>query len=323
MIKEKKLHISEKDVLWLVQLIKVCGEKLQSAKHEKKVIVISNKEKFERVLPLLQEFSKQTINQRKSIIGEFLKDFQVIFQEGKYKIVNKSFNNSVSPKLKSFKDQETKENIKIVSFTSASLYGNFKEEDKEVPPTLSVSEVTQFTESLQSLIALSSYAESQMMQGNYKIAAETKREIQDEYDIEGRRFCNCYSAGYVNKYMEFLKNKGMNQGEIEEKMWELSKMPIFFASNSLSESNEMIDELIDNITIAINQNQPYIAIHGLGFAAGFAKRISEYIVDNDLGKNYPNDNKTERKKRGKGEFIYIWYNLEGESFYNIFRSLFI
>lgn len=323
LIKREGINVSESDIRWLEGLFKTCKRTLQNKKNEKNTLIIEDTQRMEKVLPLLDEISKQHLKEMEPTIRQFLEEFQILFQEGKYKVVTKAFIQSIIAKLKELKEKEFEKSMNVVPFTSASLYGTFKEESKEVPPTLSISEVNSFSKSLQSLIVLSSYVESNMKKGEETIARKTKSEIFDEYGKNGVRFCNCYSVGYVDAYIKFLKKKNYSEGEIEKELWDLSKMPIFFVSNYTVRSDSKISDLIDEIILALNRNQQYIAIHGLGNAANLAEKISKFILNKKIDKNYPNWNRTDRSKFKKREFIYLWYNKEGQKLYEIFKLILI
>ncbi len=326
-----QLENASKVVLSIRTIWNACRSFFSKKGNSKKTIVLKNQKKIEEILPELERASKKLPKDNDSAVNEFLKDFDIYVDKEVYKIVPRSITNQITiPKIKSFRDIEASQEINIVPFSSAKSYGYYKKEPKQLPQNLNVNP-NKFSCSFQSLLALSSSVKALMDINQKGQAYEIKRSIFEQYKEEGLRFCNCYSIGYVDVYLSHLKNK--SETEIEEKMVELSKKPIFFISNPRliygrkEEVKKKIMKTKNNLMSSMDSKEFYIAIHGLGAASDIAESVSKNISDTEVDANYESIRIDRNKKidssRKIRDFSYIWYaGEEGKKFYNIFKVLF-
>ncbi len=295
-------------------------------KNKDKIIKPEDQENLKKILPQLGKESSKPKDQQHPIVREFLNKYDILLgNDDIYRIAPKNFiNEEIIPILKSYKEKEANQSIDIVNFTEGEAYSNYEKEPKKIPEILSNLEITKFSHEFQSLLGLSSHVTFLMWNGKRDQANRIKWSIKERYGEEGLRFCNCYSIGYVTTYLKSIQ--GMDEKKIEEKLWQLAKMPLFFTSSLMAK--DKIKEITNQITDSLNGKDSYIAIHSLGKASDFAKQITDEIIKLDLDKDYLDlriDRKVQRSfsKEKIREYNYIWYNDKGKSFHDLFKSLWI
>jgi hypothetical protein len=318
------------------KILKKCKEVLTGDSDNAIVLKMKHPEQFEKVTFLLERASNAKPKKNDAAVNEFIKDYDIILDktDGRYKVIRKKIKNrDIIPNIRSFKEKEANQKIDILPYSTASTFFDYEKGEKQIPSILSVSNNKKFSDPFKSLLMLSSEVKRLFSIGNKSSANIIKKSIRETYGEEGLRFCNCYFVGYVEIYLDFLKDK--NEKEIEEKMWELSKMPIFFVSshyNSLSQKSliefvkKQFEEIYKKIKNAMDENSNYLAIHGLGIAAEFAEDISKEISSKNVDTNYENLRIDRDKKIAKEkirDFNKIWYNANGKSFCRLFNSLWI
>lgn len=319
-----------KFIAGLSSLLKACKSFFSKRKDSKEKIIIKDQKKIEDILPELEKGSKNNPEKNPPVVNEFLKDFDIIREEGVYKIIPRAITNLyIVPKIKSFKDIEASQRINIIPFSSAESYEYYRREPKELPKNLKANP-SKFSKQFQSLLALSSSVKELIKLNKKNQAYEIKRAIKESFYEEGIRFCNCYSAGYVETYLKYLKD--LSEEEIENKMVELSKKPIFFISNPsfLFGRDEKIKRKIDQtknmLVSSMNNQKPYLALHGLGTAAEIAEEVSKLILNTNADNEYESlkidRNRKVNSQKKIRDFSYVWYTEEGKEFYEIFKILF-
>lgn len=262
---------------------------------------------------------KQVPPELKKIFDNF--DFFV--ENDCYKLVpRKIVNEEIVPFLKNCKGVEVSQKINIVPFSEGNTYNGFATEEKQLQEEV-YTNILSFSSSLQSIFGLSAHAELLNSRGKKAEASNIRMSIKDTYGIEGLRLSNCYSIGYIKKYLNMFK--GLSPKEIEKKIWELSKSPIFFTTSTTTIAKT--EKIVLGIKQSMNKREPYIALHSLGMATDFAKVISERIENSIEERDYEGLRVDRNKKVGEDskmrEFSFIWHTAEGKEFYDVMKTLWV
>jgi len=126
------------------------------------------------------------------------------------------------------------------------------------------------SEEFESILALSEYVRRLLNVANHRLAQRTKQDISDEYGVRGRKLCNLYLRGYINKVIEeyacaWIKSKDLSENEKSRKINRLieevlrNSDSIFFIYQHKNEQlffNEILEK--------INKKTEFIAIHAGG-----------------------------------------------------------
>lgn len=298
-------------VNWIKRLNK--ESKLIDKRHKRMPIIPRDQEKMKFHVKALEIYSSIPENKIDRVIKDFLETYDIVLlDDGIYVVVPRELiENTAIREIKECKEEGSPKQLNILLNSDAELYREYKNEPKILPNRISESDVNNFTPKLQSLLGLSAHADYLRKNNRVEDSNDIKFSISDTFGEPGIRFCNCYSRNYITLYLEYLNDNGETQ--IESKLWQLSKSPIFFINRNTHNTKEIAKQIVQ----AANQTEPYIALHSLGAANNIAKTIISYIPKDSALDNYTNK---EIDKIQNKDFSHIWYSEDGEAFYELVKG---
>jgi hypothetical protein len=138
------------------------------------------------------------------------------------------------------------------------------------------------TEENESILVLSEYIRNSLSKANHNRAQITKNQISEEYGTRGRKLCNLYLRGYINKIFEEHVSKWISSEELteEQKFKKTNELieeivsrsdSIYFISNW--DKKERIEKIEKNIISKMDQKRKFIAIHAGGKNVSKLKKL--------------------------------------------------
>lgn len=267
---------------------------------EDEVIIPSNQEKFRELVPYLNQLNEIPELSDIDYLDEFLQNYRIAEVEDKLALVSKeATQEDIEEKMRELKSRDLEQNINILSpeqIESFRLAKEPKEVEREIADIFD-----SLDREIQSLINLSAEVEELYKNDNDEEAEDIKANVVQRFGDSGIRFVNCYNEGYIEGLVKKLDGESVER--INEEMKKIWEMPIFFIYKEMNVRE--IEKVMNRIKGSLNQEENYIAIHGLGKASKIAKTLENSIET-------PSDSTYKEFKVDKSgeKFSKAWYKGE-------------
>lgn len=126
------------------------------------------------------------------------------------------------------------------------------------------------SEEFESILALSEYVRKSLTIANHNLAQRTKGDMDTEYGTRGRKLCNLYLRGYINKVIEeyaypWIESRDLSENEKSKKINGLIE-EVLRNSDAIFFIYYRKDEkiILNNISEKIKRKIEFIAIHAGG-----------------------------------------------------------
>jgi len=158
-------------------------------------------------------------------------------------------------------------NEKEFDIIDVDFFKRVQDFKKELPDNKSINPFLKFLDyDLRAILNLSIYAKKLFDAGESENAQKIRDDIGKHHGKDGRKLCNLYLSGYIDGMTEFLIQEYVQdmdkvKKEINQKINKFVKESdyIFFIHQNSEEGFILAD-----VKKCINQEKPYIALHGAG-----------------------------------------------------------